>query len=210
MTIGMLATSIMKFLLNRPSIYLALQSFLGAKAARRICIQEYARPVEGERVLDIGCGPGFAIDYLPRVDFVGVDVDSKYIGYAQRQYGTRGKFYCMEWTPDRAREFQRFDLVMLNGVLHHLDDTMAEALLNCIAGSLRSEGRLLTLDGCWNETMSPISRWLIRNDRGQFVRTPAAYHRLAGQCFSKIELHRRNDLFRFPYDACVMLCHRDP
>src|SRR2546428_778256 len=58
--------------LKFPSLYLFSQAILGAKRARKYCIDEYAWPQPGMRVRDIGCGPG--IRYLDRTDVEAVAV----------------------------------------------------------------------------------------------------------------------------------------
>jgi SAM-dependent methyltransferase len=196
----------MKSLLDFPAVYLTLQTAFGAKRARKRCIDEFAFPVAGERVLDVGCGPGFVIDYLPKVDYVGFDIDRRYIDYAKRRYGDRGDFHCMELTADRAANLGTFDLVLLNGVLHHLDDATALDLLSILASCLKPSGRVMTLDGCFFDSMSPISRFLLKQDRGQYVRRRDEYTSLASGIFSDVAATHRVDLFYIPYDALVMVC----
>jgi len=198
----------MKSLLKFPPIYLAIQAAMGAKKARKICIDEFAKPKPGMRVLDVGCGPGFVIEYLPNVHYVGTDINFKYIEHAKKRYGHRGEYHCMELNTENLRPLGKFDVVLLNGVIHHIDDAGALELLTLIRNCLNQSGCLMTLDGCLYETMSPISRYLIRNDRGQFVREQTGYIRLATQVFSNVEVHHRTDLFSIPYDALVMVCRQ--
>ncbi len=196
----------MKGLLDSPTLYLLLQSMVGAKKARRLCITEFAKPIAGERLFDIGCGPGYVIDYLPAVDYVGTDVDCRYIDYARKRYGSRGEFHCVELTQENAADFGKFDIALLNGVLHHIDDEGVVQLLQVIQSCLNQNGRLITLDGCYYAKMSPISRWMIDNDRGEYVRHEDAYLHLAKTAFTSVTAHHRTDLFSIPYDALVMEC----
>lgn len=190
-------------------VYLTLQSMIGAKRARKRCLDQFAFPVAGERVLDVGCGPGFVIDYLPPVDYVGTDIDERYIDHARRSYGDRGQFHQMFLTADNASQFGTFDLVLLNGVIHHLSDQEATELLRILAGCLSPGGRLMALDGCYRDGMSSISRFLLDHDRGQFVRRQNAYESLASGIFCYVVATHRTDLFHVPYDALVWVC-RDP
>ena len=194
-----------KKLLDFPMVYLTLQWAIGAKKARKICIERFAKPKPGERVLDVGCGPGFVIEYMPKVDYVGTDIDHRYIDYAKKKYGSRGEFHCMELTTENAHQFGQFDLVLLNGVLHHIDDAGVLALLTLLRQSLSPGGRIMTLDGCYYESMSRWSRYFLDHDRGAFVRTESAYLALARQLFKDITYEHRKDLFGIPYDALVMI-----
>ncbi len=196
----------MKSLLDFPAVYMTLQTAIGAKRARKRCLDEFAFPLRGERVLDVGCGPGFVVDYLPPVDYVGFDIDRRYIDHAQQHYGDRGEFHCMELTAARAAKLGKFDLVLLNGVVHHLDDSTACELLHILASCLTGNGRVMTLDGCYVDSMSAISRFLLNHDRGQFVRRREAYVELASGIFADVVSTHRNDLFHIPYDALVMVC----
>lgn len=199
----------MKSLLDFPFVYLTLQAAIGAKRARKLCLDEYAHPIAGERVLDVGCGPGFVIDYLPSVDYVGTDIDARYIKHARKTYGDRGQFHEVLLTAENAAEFGKFDLILLNGVVHHIDDQGVRDLLRILASCLSENGRVMTLDGCYSESMSPISRFLISNDRGEHVRRVNEYPDLASGIFSQVTAIHRRDLFRFPYDTLVMVC-RNP
>jgi hypothetical protein len=46
--------------------YLVIQKLLAADRPRRVCVGVLA-PRAGERILDIGCGVGHVLDYLPAV-----------------------------------------------------------------------------------------------------------------------------------------------
>ncbi len=198
--------SSMKWLLNHPSLYMFYQTIIGAKRARRRCVEQYVRPVAGQRVLDVGCGPGYVIEYLPQVDYVGLDIDAQYIEYAQRRYGDAGEFHCVELTDQNADSFGEFDVVMLNGVVHHLDDQQTVDLLKLLRSCLTPGGRVVTLDGCYRDKMSPISRYLLRHDRGEHVRTEDQYVSLAKQAFPELDVHLHDDLFFIPYDLIIMVC----
>jgi len=117
--------------------------------ARKRCIQEYAKVQNGMRVLDIGCGPGYVLDYLPRVSYYGFDVSPEYIGYASRKYGARGRFYCRPFDAPIARTLEPFDLILMTGLLHHLEDQEAIELLGLSRQVLTNVGRLVTLDPCY-------------------------------------------------------------
>jgi len=49
----------------------------------------------GELVLDIGCGPGALLRYLPAgASYIGFDRNHAYIVQARREHGGRGTFIC--------------------------------------------------------------------------------------------------------------------
>src|SRR3954469_11432428 len=105
-------------------------------------VNDYVRPQPGERVLDIGCGPGDALEYLPEVDYTGVDLSERYIEAARERWGDRGTFVCAD-VRDAEFEGKEFDVVMSVGVLHHLDDAAARGLIDLAARRLAAGGRFV-------------------------------------------------------------------
>jgi SAM-dependent methyltransferase len=200
---GVLA--VLRSILRFPVAY---QMFQGAIAGSfwTAYIDEYLRPKPGMRVLDIGCGPASILAHLPPVEYVGIDISPEYIEAARRRFGTRAEFRCESITATTLSERHAFDLVMANGVLHHLDDTEAGKLFAVAAAALRPQGRLVTLDGCFVDGQSPLARWLLRRDRGKYVRTEPAYRRLAGAHFRQVHSTLRHDLLRLPYTHLIMEC----
>lgn len=192
--------------LDRPLVYTLFQNLLGAERVRRNLADKYVCPAPGDKVLDIGCGPGDMLPVLPNVDYVGVDLSGDYIAAARRTFGERGEFCVgdvqdLSWLADR-----KFDIVLGVGLLHHLDDAGAGKLLQLAASVLGPEGRLVTLDPCFVDGQPRVTRWLISRDRGQNIRTADEYLALAQPAFGRIEHHVHNDLSRLPYSRCVLVC----
>ena len=85
----------MRSILNFAYIYEAFQITLGFSGVRRRAFAEYLNIQPGDKVFDIGCGPGKIRSYLPDdIEYHGFDMDSGYIEHARNTYGSRGKFYC--------------------------------------------------------------------------------------------------------------------
>ena len=146
--------------LRSPQMYIGLQRILGADRLRRICLDEFMKLREGERVLDIGCGPGYILDYMPRVEYVGFDTEPRYIEYARARYSDRGRFFCEHFTQAHVTEFPPFDAIMLFGIVHHLEDAVAAELLGLLAQCLAVDGRIVTVDPCFTPNQSRIARFM--------------------------------------------------
>ena len=193
--------------LSIPAVYSLFGQLMGGASGRKKFVEDYIRPQQGDRILDIGCGPGVLVPYLPKVDYVGFDVSEDYIQAAQAQYGDRATFYCNQVSAETITEHSQFDLVLAVGVLHHLDD--AEALqLCCLAeAALKPGGRFITFDGCYLPSQSHIARYLLSRDRGQNVRDREGYTKIVSQVFSKdIVVGIRHDLLRIPYTHIILEC----
>lgn len=97
-----------------------------SRRARRLRLMETLRlvPLPGDgRVLEVGCGAGFAASYLRGRfrTYTGVDYSEKLIEYARKHNSDRNVYFktanIRTFIPDGP-----FDVIFLIGVLHHLDD----------------------------------------------------------------------------------------
>ena len=86
-------------LLTLPSVYRLFGNIVGGDAYR-VYISEYVRPVTGEKVLDIGCGPGDILENLPDVDYLGFDINPKYVEAAQKRFGEPWTVFLRRCRPD--------------------------------------------------------------------------------------------------------------
>ena len=90
---------------------------------------------------------------------------------------------------------------MMNGLLHHLDDDEASALLGVLRRALKPSGVLFTLDGCLRDGLSRVANWVIRHDRGRHIRTEDGYRQLLKEHFGTVKIFIRDDLslIRYPF-----------
>jgi SAM-dependent methyltransferase len=189
-----------------PSAYRTFSRLVGGNVWQ-VYVKDYIRPTGNERVLDIGCGPADILAYLAHANYTGIDISPEYIDSARNRFGDKGRFLCSD-VGIVAIEQERgtFSLVLATGVLHHLDDERARKLFQLARLALAPGGRLITYDGCYVNGQSKIARWLLRRDRGKYVRRPEDYQRLAGEYFSHIESSLRQDMLRIPYTHLIMRC----
>jgi SAM-dependent methyltransferase len=194
----------MKAILNHPALYQAYQNAGGFFGARVKAIADYLSLRPGMRVIDIGCGPGYIVRHLPAdIDYIGFDIDQVYIDHAQRAFGHLGQFHCRYFDAAATREFDGADVVMMNGVLHHVSDQELGGTLANVRDVLTSDGVLFTLDGCYREGQSRIARWLLNNDRGEYVRNRDGYDHVLRTTFDNVDLAIRDDYSRVPYTFII-------
>lgn len=196
-------------ILKYSSVYSLLQYLLGVDYRAKVHVKEYIKPFAGARILDIGCGPAYILDYLPKdIHYTGFDMNPNYIDYAKKKYGNKGNFFCnkvAEVSPDHEK---KYDIVLATAILHHLNDDDAINLFRIAFNGLKDTGHLITLDNAYIPNQSWISKFLISNDRGQNVRTQEGYSKLAKEIFPKVTYDIRNDLFRIPYTHIIYTCSK--
>ena len=193
--------------LSNPTVYrLFGQMIRKTSGGRTAFLREYVRAKIGDHILDIGCGPGDIVQYLPDVEYVGFDASQEYINAARSRYGNRATFICEQVSTKTLEENSSFDIVTAIGILHHLDDVEALQLFHLAQVALKPGGRLVTIDPCFVEKQSLWARYIISKDRGKNVRTTEAYLAIASQVFSTVAVSIRHDLLRIPYTHIILEC----
>jgi SAM-dependent methyltransferase len=164
-------------------------------------MDKYVRPKPGERILDLGCGTGAAVDYLPEnIDYTGIDISSAYIERAKSKYHQR-KFLVADITTSNEPDGP-FDRAFSFGVLHHIPDDGVHRLLDRLKRIVKPGSVYATIDPCLVEGQHPIARMLITNDRGQHVRTPDGMRRLFDG-FGKVDVSTASDLLNVPFTFAI-------
>lgn len=199
--------SLLERVLQSPRAYVAFQKSWGASRLREKSVAALGA-IDGERVLDIGCGPAYLLDYLPAVLYVGFDIHPRYLAYARRRYGSRANFVLGAYDDGQRRLYSPFDGVLILGVLHHLSDVEATKLLAIVAKSLSPGGRVITLDPCFTPHQSRMARFLAANDRGAYVRDAEGYQQLARRAFGSIESTVLEKVCRLPSTEIIMKLSR--
>lgn len=163
----------MRQILESPAVYLLWQGpFIRKKIAPVLRDLDARAP---RRVLDVGCGPGTNTRFFgPQVDYVGVDLSAEYVDYAKLKHG-RPFFVC-----DVARDPLPpgpFDVVLINSLMHHLDDDQVASLLSKVKEVLAPGGEVQIVDLILPPRPS-LARFLALRDRGDYPRPTEDWQRL--------------------------------
>jgi hypothetical protein len=99
------------------------------------------------------------------------------------------------------------DLVLMMGLLHHLPDEECVSLLRLAKSAMKKGGKLLAMDGCYRDGQPRIARCFLDWDRGEYIRAPESYVRIAQSVFDEVTPCLRDDLFFIPtYTNMVLRC----
>jgi SAM-dependent methyltransferase len=206
------ATAVLPRLRSILSISRAYELFwsgVGGPRCARAFSEEYVRSKPGDLILDIGCGPGTILPFLPKgTRYTGFDVSPAYIESARKRF-PEATFLCERISEYTLPQRSSYDAVLASGILHHVDDDEARQLFSIAREALKPGGKLVTIDPVFTEDQSPVARYLLQRDRGEFVREREGYERIASSVFAHIEATVRHDLLRIPYTHVILECVRD-
>lgn len=198
----------MRRILAWPRLYASLMSVLGADAGMRRFVLDYLRVRPGQRILDVGCGPGRLYPHLPPMKYCGLDLDAGYLQRARALY-PNARFEQQDIAADCPNfDLREFDVIVAVGVLHHLPDAAVQRTLAFCHERLSVGGRMITLDCAFEEGQHVFSRFLATHDRGRFVRRGQAYLELVRVNFPEAILSIRHDLLRVPYTHAIVECEK--
>lgn len=156
----------------------------GFKGERAVLRQEGLQ--ELGNVLDLGCGTGVLANVFRPTDYVGVDINPRYIQRAGKKHAMH-RFLVMD---GRALHFQSrsFDTVIISGVIHHLEDRDATAILDEALRVLKPGiGRLIMWEDVPTRHRLNLIGWLVHQlDEGEHIRAEHQYLHLVESVFRHV------------------------
>jgi 2-polyprenyl-3-methyl-5-hydroxy-6-metoxy-1,4-benzoquinol methylase len=178
-----------------PHLWLAAQKMIGGTRDKsRLVMRHYSNQ---KRIVEIGCSLGNLSDAyrdLAGISYTGVDIDAAAISIAQRRFAAR-KNFRFEAVPveELARRGERYDYVVIAGILHHVDDETAIGIIGSSWEITAPGGVLIASEP---EALRPadnaIFRLFYRLEEGQFLRSRqqmAALFDAAGVSVTSLEDH---------------------
>lgn len=144
------------------SIYDAMAGNFEEHAAKGLYNAYYDRPavlsllppVEGKRVLDIGCGPGLYAQWLVEhgASVVGIDISGEMVERARQRLGERATFYQHDIAqPLGFAADASFDIALAPLMIHYVTDRVT--MLREVARVLRADSALVV------STQHPFADW---------------------------------------------------
>lgn len=171
---------------QRPALWATLRrivenNYVGERAAIADELTPWLQ-TKPRRFLDFGCGTGEFASSFPQHSYMGVDLSQGYVRYAATLSDHR--FGVMN---GNALAFgdASFDAALIVGVIHHLDDALAQITARELHRVLAPGGEILMLEDIpaqdWWNLPGRLMHWL---DRGDAIRQDADYGRLFAPYFT--------------------------
>ena len=135
------------------------------------------------RVLDVGCGPGTNSLFFEEMDYLGLDVNEDYIEQASKRFGR--DFEVADVCTYEAEPENRFDFILMNSLLHHIDDLHTDRILKQLSTQLTPDGHIHILDLVMPVERS-ISRTLALSDRGDHPRPLSDWEEIFGRYYEPV------------------------
>ena len=164
---------------------------------------------KGKRILDLGCGTAEILKFLHGEEsYVGIDYNDNYIAGAAKEYQNRktARFISADLNAYASTCTEKFDIVLMIGVLHHIDDQAIEMTMKSIRRILDPNGEFISLDCCYSKQMNPIARLIVSLDRGRHVRHEDEMTSLMNRYWKNVWYEKRTDTLKLPYNVIAFKC----
>ena len=200
-------SSVLYNLINSPIIYKLIQKVMSGTSFRKKIITKNIKK-KNLKILDIGCGPAEIINYIPRCEYFGFDIDKRSINYAKKKYpGKNYHFFCKRFNREELNKLPKFDFVILFGIMHHLDNHQVNVILNLCKKKMKKNSKLLTEDPIFIKNQNFIAKFLISRDRGMNVRKKEEYINLLKSHFKNLKSKITYQSF-IPYTWFTTICKK--
>lgn len=148
-------------------------------------VRRYLDRLPARRVLDVGCGPGTNAARFLEAEYVGIDINEKYLAVGRARH--QGQFVQADLTTADLSHLGSFDTILVNSFLHHLPDDAVDDVLERISELLEPDGRVHILELVLPESMN-LARLMARLDRGRHARSIESWRTRFEQHFEPVVL----------------------
>jgi len=134
-------------------------------------------------VLDVGCGPGTNAGRFTHTQYLGIDINPKYIELARRKF--KRDFRVGDVADYRAAAGDQYDFVLVNSFLHHIDDSTAFGILANLSRLVSPDGHIHCVELVLPEH-NGLTKWFAMHDRGKFARALPEWRAVFGRSFQTV------------------------
>jgi SAM-dependent methyltransferase len=166
-------------LLEHPLVYSVWQApFVEQKFAPA---QRRLESMAIRRVLDVGCGPGTNARRFQHAEYVGIDINERYLAVGRSKY--QGQFIHADLEISDLSSLGAFDTIVVNSFLHHLSDTAVHRVQAQVATLLEPQGTVHILELVRPDHLC-LGRAMAKLDRGRYARPAVEWQELFTRHFA--------------------------
>lgn len=124
----------------------------------RLLKSRTARSGTGLNILDFGCGVGLSLPYLLE-QFSGSNIFATDVSEVSLQL-VLAKFHQVKIIDSALNTTEKFDIIFLSTVLHHITASARVEILENLRAHLKPDGRLVVIE---HNTYNPLTRRIVSN-----------------------------------------------
>jgi trans-aconitate methyltransferase len=162
----------LKKILDIPFFYNLMQNLGGHNRTTTQIVTRMKTIYKDLSVIDLGCGPGNITGLIDiNTAYLGIDLHEPYVSKAKQNYPNRDFIHgSILDLPMLVPFLEQKTLFFALGLFHHLSDGEVGELIKGIK-TIRPNFVIASLDPCFCEYQTALSRFLANSDRGKFVRS---------------------------------------
>jgi SAM-dependent methyltransferase len=173
--------SIRDYLLEQTAVYSLWQApFVLDKLAPLLAHNDLSKV---RRVLDVGCGPGTNTHLFEHADYLGIEINPRYVQHALRKYNRR--FEVADVTTYEDETGVGYDFILVNSFLHHIEIEPTHQILDRLQRWLTPDGHIHLIELVVPGDRS-IPQLLAKVDRGKYPRSIAEWRSIFERHFDLV------------------------
>ena len=191
---------------NNANLYNLFQLGIQKSGTKDFLSSEILKTDSVERVLDFGSGIGHHSQLFQGKQYLGIEPLKSCVLSAERLYkDSNATFLLGDHTALKSLPGGTFDLIFAIGVLHHINDLVFNEFVEQAFRLLKPGARLMTFDPVLHRNQSKLSKWVVKQDRGHWVRMENEYLTVIKRVFlDHTDSRIYSKLLRIPYDHILI------
>jgi len=185
-----------------PRLYELFQFGVARHGTSELIRNQILKPHGVKRVLDFGCGIGYHSKEFIESEYLGIEPLSDCVDKANLMFkNSKNNFILGDHESLKSIPDSSYDLIIALGVLHHISNSVLDKFIEESHRILKVGGRLTTFDPVYHKGQSRISKWVVSQDRGKWVRTADGYLNPIQKVYRHEPKNKiYTNLLKIPYD----------
>jgi len=168
-------------------------------------LNKYIAEKKIKNVYDIGCADSVFLKYNTNlISYYGYDINSQFIKKSKKVYKSNKKynFVCCAAAEIANLQFKPNSIVLMCGIIHHLND---EDAINLISNINTQNVEAFAIDPLKKDKLGFLNKFFISIDRGNYIRDESQYKKI----FHSFKIIHKNNFLIFKYEHIMHLKNMD-